>query len=240
MFEKYPKKRPELPEEFVRIYKAQYKQNRQGKSTASSLSQKMEAWMHKKVAADAILNSSLKTLEIGAGTLNHLMHEKTVNYDIVEPFKELFEGNPLLNRIQNVYSDISEIPYQNHYDRIISIATFEHILNLPEVVAKSAILLKSSGTLRVAIPNEGTFLWTIGWKLTTGLEFRLKYGLDYGLLMKHEHVNNADEIEEILKFFFEKIKPSYFGIGKGIALYRFYECSGPNYNKAIELLKSKS
>lgn len=238
MFDNYPKIRPELPEEFVRIYKSQYKKNREGATTASSLSQKLEAWMHKKVAADVRNNPQASTLEIGAGTLNHLSHENTIRYDIVEPFKELFEDSPLLNRIQNVYSDISEIATHPLYDRIITIATFEHVLNLPEVVAKSALLLKPGGNLRVAIPNEGTFVWTLGWRLTTGLEFKIKHGLDYGILMKHEHVNTAEEIEQVLHYFFSDMKCNYFGLSKKIALYRFYECKNPIETVAEKFLNS--
>src|SRR3989339_1961502 len=130
MFENFPKIRIELPDEFLKIYKTQYKQNRDGKTTASSLSQKLEGWMHKKIACNVLPDQT--TLEIGAGTLNHLRYEKTINYDIIEPFNELFQESPLLKNIQNVYSDIAEIPVMQYYDRIISIATFEHILNLPD------------------------------------------------------------------------------------------------------------
>jgi hypothetical protein len=85
-------------------------------------------------------------LEIGAGTLNQLKYEKKAIYDIVEPFEILYENSPELNRINKIYRDISEINDEK-YDRIISCACFEHILNLPEVVAKSCILLNNAITL---------------------------------------------------------------------------------------------
>ena len=65
------------------------------------------------------------------------------------------------------------------------------------VIALCGLLLKPQGQLRVAIPSEGTILWKLGWKMTTGVEFKWKYGLDYGTLMRYEHVNNAQEIENI-------------------------------------------
>ena len=123
-------------------------------------------------------------------------------YNIVEPFKDLFLSSPNLKKIRTVYQDIDEIDISNKYDRITSIATFELITGLPKVVAKSCLLLKSNGSLRTSIPKEGTFLWTLGWRMTTGLEFKLKYGLDYGNLMKHEHVNTAKEVEEVLSYFY--------------------------------------
>jgi hypothetical protein len=236
MFEDFPKKRTELPEEFRKIYASHYKKNRGGKTLATSLSQKMESWLHKKVAGDCRDGKQRSTLEIGAGTLNQLQYENNAPYDIIEPFRTLFENSSELKKVRHVYNDIDDVEAGNRYDRITSIATFEHIEDLPKVVAKSCLLLNEGGTLRVSIPNEGTFLWTLSWKLTTGLEYRIKYGLDYGILMKYEHVNTADQIEEVLSYFYSKVKCSVFGISKGFAFYRFYECSAPKTDVAKRYL----
>jgi len=238
MFDQFPKTRPELPRKIEDIYSVHYKLNRQGETPASSLSQKMESWIHRQVAKDLNDDShDVETLEIGAGTLNQLKYEPEVGpYDIIEPFMQLYEDSPYRGRIRNFYADTSEILEQNRYDRITSIATFEHICNLPEVVAYCGILLKQNGALRVSIPSEGTFLWTLGWKLTTGLEFRLKYGLDYGLLMKHEHVNIAKEIEEILRYFFNEVECKVFGIAKPISLYQYYTCRKPIIERCREYI----
>lgn len=233
MFENYPKKRIELSQDFKEIYSEHYKNNREGGTSASSLSQKMEKWLHLKVAKDVIGIHDRSTLEIGAGTLNQLMYEQTSPYDIIEPFSELYSRSKFRAQINDVYNDIDEIKNEKKYDRITSIATFEHILDLPKVIAKTCIHLNDNGVLRVSIPNEGTFLWKMGWKYTTGIEFKLKYGLNYGLLMKHEHVNSAEEIEQLLNFFYSKVKCSCFGLNRRIAFYRFYEC----YEPKIELAK---
>ena len=236
MFENYPKTRVPLPNDYQSIYEQHYKSNRNGDTTASGLAQKMEQWLHKKIAKDVNTLHNKKTLELGAGTLNHLQYEQPEHFDIVEPFKELFENSPLLDRVNNIYQDIAEIDPSETYDRIISIATFEHITDLPKVVATSCLLLNSHGSLRTSIPNEGTFLWTLGWKLTTGLEFKLKHGLDYSILMKYEHVNTAQEIEEVLNHFYTNNKCSIFGISKGIGFYRFYESTGPKIDVAKKYL----
>jgi len=227
MFESFPKKCPPLPKEIQDIYSTHYKSNREGQTIASSLAQRIESWMHRQVAGDvANLQDSVKvTLELGAGTLNQLQYEPAVySYDIVEPFTDLYKSSPLLGKVRNIYSDISEIPSNCHYDRITSVATLEHVCNLPEVIAQSGLLLAKNGVFRASVPSEGTWLWMLGWKLTTGLEFKLKYGLDYGLLMKHEHVNTAKEIEEVLSYFFEQINCKVFGLSKSTSLYRYYEC----------------
>ena len=237
MFDSFPKTRPELPSDFQRIYNEHYKNNREGKTTGAFLSQKMESWMHKKVAEDVKKDIKKSTLEIGAGSLNQIKYEKTEPYDIIEPFSELYANSPYKTHIRHIYNDIEKIEFSNKYDRIISIATFEHILDLPKVVAKTALLLKENGVLRVAFPNEGTILWKLSWKLTTGLEFKLKYGLDYETLMRHEHVNTANEIEKILYYFFKKRSCSCFGLGKTFTFYRFYECFEPDLESAEKYLE---
>ncbi len=233
MLGNFPKTRPALPPEFEAIYADHYKQNRDGSSTASGVAQKLESWMHRKVAADSTPDS--KTLEIGAGTLNHLTYEpEVVHYDIVEPFHSLFEGSPNVGRISNFYDDMDDISAQNRFNRIISIATFEHICNLPSVVARSGILLEDNGNLRVGIPSEGTMLWKLGYQLTTGLEFRRRHGLDYEILMRHEHVNTAAEIEEVLGYFFVNVRRKVFGIAPSLSLYQFFRCANPILERCEE------
>ena len=200
----------------------------------------MERWMHKKAAADSKQNAQATTLEIGAGTLNHLGYEKINVYDIVEPFKELYINSAELKKVRKVYNDIEEVSATNKYDRIISIAMFEHVLDLPKIVAKTCLLLNNRGILRVAIPNEGSFLWTLGWKLTTGLEYKIKYGLDYGVLMRYEHINSASEIEGVLKYFYKNVKCKYFGLSKSLSFYRFYECREADIEKVKSYLDSQT
>lgn len=237
MFTNFPKVRQPLPPEFQVIYSAQYKQNREGGSQAASLAQKMEGWMHRKVAEDVKSGAKKSTLEIGAGTLNHLPYEtQSAPYDIIEPFHYLFESSPNLTRVRNVYDDIAEINHLAKYERIISIATFEHICNLPEVVARCGLLLADNGQLRTGIPSEGTILWKMGYTFTTGLEFKRKYNLNYEVLMKHEHVNTAKEIEVVLRHFFADVQSNVFGVAKALSLYQFYACRKPLLNKCEEYL----
>lgn len=225
----YPRKRNDLPEEYKLIYDKHYNENRKGKTKASSMSSKLERWLHNKVAISADKNKA--TLEIGAGTLNQLNFEKaSLIYDIVEPYKKLYENEENLKLIRNVYSDISEIKEINKYDRITSIACFEHIGNLPEVVEKAIKLLNKNGKLYISIPNEGRFLWKFAYTMTTGREFKKRFGLKYETLMRYEHINNADEIECILKYYFGTVKRSMLGITKPFSFYRFYECSNPKNN----------
>jgi SAM-dependent methyltransferase len=233
---RFPKTRPPLSPKMEAIYTQQYLENRSGGSTAASLAQRLESWMHHQVAADVKdAHSSGATLELGAGTLNQLAYEPTGGaYDIVEPFEELYRDSPLLCGVRTTYADIGEAPAAPTYGRITSVAVLEHICDLPLVLARAARRLTPGGTLRAAIPSEGGFLWTLGWMGTTGLEFRLKHGLDYGELMAHEHVNTAPEIETLVRAMFEDVHIKSFGVGRQLSLYRFLTAKSPRMDVAAE------
>jgi hypothetical protein len=199
----------------------------------------MESWMHRRAAADTVgREQGYSTLEIGAGTLNHLEYEPgSAAYDIVEPFVELHADSPLRSRVRHAYVNLRDVS-NTSYDRIISVATFEHLCNLPAVVARCGLLVKKTGQLRVAIPSEGTILWTLGWKLTTGIEFRLRHRLSYGVLMRHEHVNTATEIAAVLRVFFRSVRRSVFGITASVSFYQFFECRDPDREWCTDYLSS--
>lgn len=235
----FPKNRPILSRKIQEIYKEHYKSNRSGDTAASSLAQKLEAWMHKKVASTKRNSPDEATLELGAGTLNQIPYEFPVGqYDIVEPMENLYVDSPHLNHMRNKYHDIDDVPINLKYKRITSVAVLEHLTNLPEIIAKSCRLLDEGGCFCAGIPNEGKFLWGLAWRVSTGFEFRVRYGADYGELMRHEHVNTADEIEEILKYFFEDVSCEILGPTKTLALYRYIECRTPNKNRADEYLNN--
>ena len=189
----------------------------------------MEAWMHRRVARDAATRKTpLTTLEIGAGNLNHVQYEPEVEvYDVVEDLIELPQKSPYRHRIRHSYRSVDEIRNEK-YDRIVSIAVLEHFCDLPTVIAKCALLLSPNGQMRIGIPSEGTILWRLGWELTTGVEFRARHGLNYGVLMRHEHVNTAKEINTVLRFFFKNVRREVLGWIPVLSLYQYFECSEPD------------
>tara|TARA_B100000446_G_scaffold137525_1_gene129908 strand:- start:7325 stop:8026 length:702 start_codon:yes stop_codon:yes gene_type:complete len=198
----FPKKRPPLSDAHKEIFEHEYKSNRDGSAgVANRVAQFLETWMHRQVSqGDA--NGSL--LEVGAGTLNHVPYEERVKYyDVVEPFRELYV-NDVINssKIREFYSSTLDVPKAETYDRVISVATFEHMTNLPVELKAIKDLLVSNGRLQVGIPTEGGFLWGVAWRLTTGVSYRLRTGLSYTDVMRHEHVNTESEIIELIKLFF--------------------------------------
>ena len=229
----FPKVRPPLPDAYQRIYTQYYQANRGGCTPASALAQRVEGWLHRQVARDVRRRPPRgATLEIGAGTLNHLPYEPHSDpYDIVEPFTALYADSPWRPRVRHIWGDLRDVHVHARYARIISVATFEHLEALPLVLAQAAQHLEPYGVLRVAIPSEGTWLWRLGWQMTTGREFRRQYGLDYGVLMRHEHVNTAVEIAALLRYFYGTVRQRVCGLSPAHSLYQFYAASDPRLDR---------
>ena len=155
ILQNFPKQRPPLPIEQQKIYEQEYLANREVQSLAASLAQKLEAWMHRKVAQHI---TGKRLLEVGAGTLNQLSYfnDRTIEYyDAVEPAEFLYQNSPLKKQIRHFYKDIAEC--SDIYDGIFSIAALEHVTNLPQVLAKMGLLLTPGGVCVNAIPSEGGF-----------------------------------------------------------------------------------
>jgi len=234
----FPKKKPVLPLAYRKLYREHIRQNWSGRSGYSFLTRLLESWMHVLAASD-VRNSTQGsvTLEIGAGNLNQLAFEPSgLRYDIVEPESWRYRDSPFRSRTGKTYRDLSEVPVLPIYDRILSIAVLEHVPELPEMVARTALLLKPGGMLRVGIPNEGRLGFRLGTAVK-GWEFRRKYGLEYGILMRGEHLNTADEIEAVLKTFFISCRRRLFGPNTELALYRFHTCSKHRTRYASVYLK---
>lgn len=204
----YPRVRPPLGSLHRAIYEREYKSNRNGGRPIEAAAKKMEAWMHRQLRVD---DAEREILELGAGTLNHLAFERATKfYDIVEPFSQLFQGSHNLPRVRSVYSCLADIPANKTYDFIISVAVLEHMDDLPSEIARCCIHMRPDAEFRAGIPSEGGLLWWIGWRLTTGLSYWLRNRLDYGELLRHEHLNTAPEILSIVRYFFEHVEIKRF------------------------------
>lgn len=107
-------------------------------------------------------------------------------------------------------------------------------------MASACLLLKDDGVFSASIPSQGRFLWTLGYKVSTGLEFRLKYKLDYDVIMNYEHVNDQKEIIAICKYFFKNVKKSLFGISDELSLYTHLSCKNADKQRALDFLRGKN
>ena len=132
ILKRYPKKRIILNEKYKEIYKDHYISNRGGKGVFNFFSQKMESWMHKKVSKIQAKN----ILELGAGNLNHVKYESNyLNYDIVEPFKDLL-GEVIKNNGRDYFNIApkEQPPRKLSGKRTVAVITLESRLCLTEGV----------------------------------------------------------------------------------------------------------
>ena len=195
-----------LPPKYEQIYEEFYLDYSNANNLFRKLSLLVERWYHLQAYKSQPKANSI--LEIGAGNLNHVKFEKSFKfYDVVEPKQFLLDSaeDKYKFLIRDRYKDISEIPKNKSYDKIIAIAVVEHIKDLSFLLNEVSKRLNLDGRFIIEIPAEGEFLWWLGWRLTTGIGFWLKYKLNYGIIMKYEHVNNVEKIfKEIRKYFLLK------------------------------------
>ncbi|MBI4891581.1 MAG: methyltransferase domain-containing protein [Acidobacteria bacterium] len=231
LLKSYPRTRPELPAAYRAIYVEHYRKNR----TSTGLLQRavlgLEAWMHRRVAARATEGGSI--LEIGAGTLNHVPYERgCAGYVVVEPFRELWQDSPHQETVDRIHASLTDVPDSSRFDRILSVAVLEHLESLPEIVARCGLLLKSGGIFQAGIPSEGGLLWGMSWRCTTAISFYLTRRLRYEYIMRHEHLNNAREIEAVLRHFFRGVKVDRFpGPSLHSSFYTYLEAADPNLER---------
>lgn len=206
---RFPKQRPALPPTYQTLYEQEYKRNRGSHNATPDLKQKLENWMHRQLAQTQAPEGAI--LEVGAGTLNHVNYERDdCVYDIVEPFAALYQDRPVRARLRRIYQGIGEISETERYAKILSVAVLEHLEDLPQLVARSALLLRDDGVMAHGIPSEGGLLWYLAWRFGTGLSFRVRTGMSYAPLMHHEHVNSAAEILHVLSMFFDEMSYNRF------------------------------
>lgn len=233
----YPRVRPPLSAAHQASFVEHYRANR-SQQGISGVVMHLEAWMHRELAR----HSAETILEIGAGTLNHVpYHPGARVYDVVEPFRELWEDSPHRDRVRTIFHDIAEVPEEPAYDLVLSVAVLEHLTDLPDIVARSALLLRESGRWCAAFPSEGGLFWGLGWRCTTGVAYRLKRGLDYSAIMRHEHVNSAPEIVQVLRHFFAKVELSRFPLPfHQLSFYTVASAAAPRLDRCRQWRKSRS
>jgi hypothetical protein len=206
ILKRFPKRRQPLDEELKNIYKEIYINNRNGLGIGNKISQKLETWGHKITEKRAKQIICKNSLEIGAGNFNHLKYMNSDSiYEAIEP-NSWFYKDKNYNLNFKIYKDISDISKDRSYDRIFSIFVLEHIEDLVNLISNSHKLLNKGGLFQAVVPCEGELSWYLGWRFGTGIPFYLKHKLDWGKMIRHEHVNTFEEIQYVIKYHFENLK----------------------------------
>ena len=124
---------------------------------------------------------------------------------MIEPKKFLYKSNRNKMLINKFYDNLNFAP-NNKYDRIISCAVLEHLVDLPKYLYLSTKKLKKNGYQSHSIPCEGYPVWDIAWYLMSGISFKIRTGQNFIDVQKHEHINNYDEINSLEKVKIENRK----------------------------------
>lgn len=162
-----------------------------------------------------------RTLEIGAGTGEHLSYEKlsaeqSENYVAVDIRENMVAT--LRTRFPNIKAIVGDCQERldfddGYFDRILAIHVLEHLPNLPLAVKEMHRLCdKNYGVLSIVIPCEGSAAYSLARKISAQRIFEKRYGQSYQWLIEREHINLPDEIFEELSQFFTKVSSSYFPI----------------------------
>jgi SAM-dependent methyltransferase len=168
---------------------------------------------HQYPAASAVAGT--RTLEIGAGTGEHLVYENLnqQEYFALELREEL--AARLASRFPAAKVIIGDCEKNidapdGFFDRVLAIHVLEHLANLPIALQEVARVLKPSGTFSVVIPCEGGVGYQIGRQFSSKRQFEKRYGVSYEWMISYEHVNRADEIIHELEAVFIVKDKTYF------------------------------
>lgn len=161
----------------------------------------------------------LRTLEIGAGTGEHLKYEtlsgsQEENYvalDIRENMAADIRKH--FPRVQTVVGDCQQrLRFSDGYfDRILAIHVLEHLPNLPAAVREMYRLTNAGhGVVSIVIPCEGGLAYSLSRKVSAQRIFERRYNQPYNWFISREHLNRPNEIFEELAPYFEPVHRTYF------------------------------
>jgi SAM-dependent methyltransferase len=163
-----------------------------------------------------------RTLEVGAGIGGHLPFEdlEAQEYHVLESRAQFCERLAELHPAQYVHhGSIEESqPFPDgFFDRIVTIHVLEHLHNLPAALDEMARLLRPGGIFDVVLPTEGSIAYEIARKVSAERMFRRRFGLDYGPIIRNEHVNTYEEVMSLLRGRFRHETARFFPLGVPIA-----------------------
>jgi ubiquinone/menaquinone biosynthesis C-methylase UbiE len=159
--------------------------------------------------------AGLRTLEIGAGVGGHIATENLAvqEYHAVEFRPNMAQR--ISERFPSVKVSVSDcqqrVPVDNRsMDRVLAIHVLEHLPNLPSALREIRRVLRPNGQFVAVIPCEGGLLYALARRISAQRLFQKKYRMPYDWLVRSEHINEPQEIEEELRPLFATVHRTYF------------------------------
>ncbi len=79
--------------------------------------------------------------------------------------------------------------------------------------------------------------WGAAWRFTTSLSFKLRHGLDYKVIMRHDHLNTATEVEGVIRHFYKKVRRRRFPLPtKHLSFYSYFAGAEPDRHACEDYL----
>jgi len=178
----------------------------------------IDKFNHSYVVKNRPLNF-LRTLEIGAGTGEHLNYEKLtdaqkLNYYALDIRKNIIDHLKIKHpEIQALLGDCQKnLDFSDgFFDRILAIHVLEHLPDLRAAIKEIYRLInKKDGVFSVVIPCEGSFAYSLARKVSAQRIFESRYKQSYNWFIEREHINLPSEIFEELDSKFTIINSSFF------------------------------
>lgn len=157
-----------------------------------------------------------RTLEIGAGTGEHLEYESLTpvqqrNYVALDLRENMVADiRKRFPRVKAIVSDCQKrLDFEaGHFDRILAIHVLEHLPNLPAAVREMHRLC--AGTLSIVIPCEGSLAYSLARKISAQRIFEKRYGQPYDWFISREHLNRPHEIFAEIEPYFRREHRAFF------------------------------
>jgi SAM-dependent methyltransferase len=152
-------------------------------------------------------------LDFGCGIGHHLNFEKKNNpnvYYCVDKKIDMLNSITEKPFIKKILSDGKQIKIKtNSVDAVIASHIFEHITDLHIVLEELSRILKNDGTLLTALPCDPGLFWNMLSFFSPSRKRLQMIGLNYDVVMKHEHVHSIGYLQNILDKYYMKEKEWY-------------------------------
>jgi len=154
-----------------------------------------------------------KILDVGSGMGYHLKFEKLSEkriYICLDNDKTMLDRIDVPN-VRKIVGTCGKIPLKNKsVDLIIASHILEHLPRLRSDLKELKRVLKKNGKFIVVLPCDPGKLWRLLTFITPS-RWRLKrLGINYDIVMKHEHVNTFQTCIEELKEIFTVNQEEYY------------------------------
>lgn len=167
---------------------------------------------HKYIASKG-KNINGKILDVGSGMGYHLKFEKLSSkrtYICLDKDPTMIDKIKMPG-VKKIVGTCGKIPLKNNsIDLIIASHVLEHLPRLRSDLKELKRVLKKNGKFIIVLPCDPGKLWRVLTFITPSRWRLQRLGIDYDIVMKHEHINTFETCTEELKEIFTIDQEEYY------------------------------